>query len=484
MKTLPFGGFQAGILDDPSNDAQGGFEFASGMDIFSEPGVLKACNAMAEVTYGTGANPTDVPSYMVDTTDNAGIRAYISVGAKILESTNGTTWNLFRTNSNGSNLGLGIWAGYVIYPSATNIGRTLVGDASAANDSYIATLDSDTEFHPVIKQGGTLKIGAGRYIASLDEAFTFTSRAMKLPSDYRIRCLAEYLTNLFMGTRVGAATGGVTVPDSSVFSWDGIVLSSGSALPNVPYPMKFRGMNALLFDGRRLYAFPDRQGNVLIFDGVGFVDYRKNFPIQAANGSLIVSPGGVCQHSDETILFTGESDVLPGVYQMKDGVFCQSFVPSVMTPGSIQHINIGFVKSSFNGTVFIGYYNPGDSTYHIEKSTSNKQNGAMVKTVWHRARIGRRYPTDQFKRWGGIKLNLKPLLPGCSVKVEYRTDRDASFTDPGITIDSTNQNKPAIFAAHPRSREIQFRLTYTTNGVSTPELMGYDILFEVLNTIR
>jgi hypothetical protein len=92
--------------------------------------------------------------------------------------------------------------------------------------------------------------------------------------------------------------------------------------------------------------------------------------------------------------------------------------------------------------------------------------------------------TDKLKRWGGVKLNLKALPASTSVKVEYRTDRKASFTDPSITITSSNQDKPAIFAAQPRTREIQYRFTYTINTTSTPEMLSYDPLFEVLNTVR
>jgi len=477
MQTSTYGNFQVGQVDNPSIEDKGGFEFASGMDIFSEPGILKASNAMTEVTYGTSAAPSDVPRWMVDTADGSNTRAYIAAGSKILESTDGTTWNLFRTNGNGANVGLGIWAGYVVYVSADKIGRALVGNSASANDSYITGLDSDTEFHPVIAQGGTLKIGAGRYIASLDESFTASYQAMKLASGYRVRCLAEYLTNLYMGTRYGALTGGVTVADSSVFAWRGTVLSSGSALPDTPYPMKLRGMNALLPDGRMLYAFPDRQGDILIFDGAGFADYRKLYPIKQAGGSLAVNPGAVSQHTDETILFAGDTDVIPGVFQMKNKAICQAFVPATVTPGVDASINIGLVKSSFNGTVIIGYYKNSDSSYHIEKSTNNKQNNAMCRTVWHREK------SDLKKRWLGIKLNLKPMAGSTSVAVSYRTDRNAAFTSAG-TVDASNQDKPLIFAAQPRTREIQYKFVYTTATTNTPELMTYDPIFQLLKTVH
>src|SRR5436853_5982011 len=111
MQSTSFKNFQIGMVDDPSVEGQGGFEFASGMDIFSEPGVLKACNAMEEVTYGTGATPSAVPLWMVDIYDtlSSTYRSYVAAGSKLLESTDGATFNLFLTNSKGTIKGLGPW---------------------------------------------------------------------------------------------------------------------------------------------------------------------------------------------------------------------------------------------------------------------------------------------------------------------------------------------------------------------------------------
>lgn len=470
MQSATFKNFQVGQVDDPTNEDGGGFEFASGMDIFSDPGVLKACPAMAVVSYGTGATPTDVPRWMVDTADGSGIRAYIAAGDKLLESTDGTTFNLFLTDANGNILGLEIFNDYVWYPAATKLGRAPVGNAASKNDNFL-TIDSDTEYHPLVRQGGTLKGGAGRYIFSVDEAGALSAQALKLPLGYRVRCLAEHFTKLFMGTRFGAATGSVTTNDASVFDWRGTVLSSGSALPDTPYPLKLRGMNALLTDGQNLFGFPDTR-SVYIFDGAGFSLYRKIYPV-----SVTVNPGAVGQHLD-TLLFSGEFIESPAVFQMKDGAICQAFVPSTVTPGAGASVNIGFVKSSFNGTVFMGYYHAGNGAYYIEKSTSNKQNNAFARTLWHRMK------TDRLKRWQGIKLNLKPLAVNTSVTVAYRTSRNDAFTDSGYTITSANQDKPVIFAAQPRTRELQYKLTYTTSGSNTPELLSYDPIYEVLKTIR
>lgn len=299
MPSASFKNFQIGIVDDPSIEDQGGFEFASGMDIFSEPGVIKATNAMTSVSYGVGATPTDVPRWMVDTADGSNTRAYIAAGDKILESTDGTTFNLFLTNANGNILGLEIFNGYVWYAATTKLGRAPVGNAAAKNDNFL-TIDSDSEYHPMIRQGGTLKGGAGRYVFSVDEAGALSSQPLKLANGYRIKSLGEHFTKLFAGTLFGAGLGAITTQDASVFDWRGTVLATGSALPDNTYPVKMRGMNALLGDGSNLYGFPDNLRHVYIFDGARFTLFRKIF----SNAILVssVNPGAVAQHL-ETILY-------------------------------------------------------------------------------------------------------------------------------------------------------------------------------------
>ena len=474
MSSITFKNFQIGIVDDPSIEDQGGFEFASGMDIFSEPGTIKATNAMTEVSYGAGASPADVPRWMVDTADGSNTRAYISAGSKILESTDGSAFNLFLTNANGANLGLEIFNDYVWYAAATRLGRAPVGNAAGKNDNFL-TIDSDTEYHPLIRQGGSLKGGAGRYVFSVDEAGNLSSQALKLSLGYRVKSLAEHFTKLFAGTRFGASGGAITTQDASVFDWRGTVLATGSALPDAAYPLKMRGMNALISDGNNLYGFPDNLRHVYIFDGARFILFKKIFSNAVSVSSA--NPGAVSQHL-ETILYSGEFGTGAGVFQMKGNAFCQAYVPAVIAPGAGASINIGFVKSTFNGTVYIGYYNGGDGSYHIEKTSDNKQTGAFMRTNWHRI------ATDNLKRWQGVKLNMKTLASGCSVAVAYRTDKNASFTDSGYTVTSANQHLPVIFASQPRSREIQFKFTFTTSASNTPELLSYDPVFEVLKALR
>jgi hypothetical protein len=473
MRISSYGNFQVGMVDDPSVEDKGGFEFASGIDIFSEPGVLKACNLMTSIP---GSFGTSLPRFMA--TDNNEASSYLAIGDKVYRSTDGETWSSFLTDSQGTILGLEMFNGYVWYAASTKLGRCPVNDAPSKNDSF-ATINSGI-IHPMVKQGGTLKIGCSRYVASVDEASVVTTQALKLPIGMITTTLEDYLTRLFAGvgsyvTEGGTAIGTTSIAEASVFDWRGTVLSSGSALPDNVHKIRMRNMNALVSDGSRLFAFPDLLRNIHVFDGVRFVEYRKLY--SDAFTATATRHGAVSQSID-SLLFSGDFTVGAGVFQMKSGAVCQAFVPSSITPGATSTIRIGFVKAAFNGRVLIGYLDNGGTARLEISSTTDKQNSAFIRTVWHR--MG----TDKLKRMIGVKPNAKPLASGCSIAVGYRTTRNAAFTDSGYTITSANQDKPVILAVQPRSREIQFQFTLTTNGVNTPELLPYDVLYEPLNSIR
>jgi hypothetical protein len=373
-----------------------------------------------------------------------------------------------------------VWNGYVVYASGTTIGRAPIEDAASKNDSYITTLD-DAEYHPMVSQGGTLKIGAGRYVATLDESFTFVARAMKLPVGYNIKCMTEFLGRLFIGP---VATGGVEpLATSSIFEWRGITIASGSALPDVAYALNVRGIHALVTNGGQLFAFPGFDGGIWAFTGSSFTKVRDTFSQGLGVPEDIVKrlslgPNSVTSHGG-SLFYGGKPVEAPGVYQFKSGALTQSLVPATAVPGDDSQEDVTLIKHALVGNLYLGVTDPSSGTHTLQAvSSTTRKNSAFARTVWHR------FNTDRFKRMAGVRLNLKPMAANTAVTVGFRTGRDESFTNAPHTITSTNQYKPVLFTVRPRAHEIQFKFTYTISGSSTPELLSYNPIFEVLTATR
>ena len=75
------------MIDDPSVEDKGGFEFASGISIFEEPGVIKANFAMAACT-GLPSIFT-MPRALVTTVISGTLTGFLTVDDKIYTSTDG-----------------------------------------------------------------------------------------------------------------------------------------------------------------------------------------------------------------------------------------------------------------------------------------------------------------------------------------------------------------------------------------------------------
>lgn len=479
MKSASFANFQVGMVDDPSVEDQGGFEFAAGMDIFSEKGVIKPGFKLEEVPLDTGVTLDALPTHMVRNKNEAGANSYFAVGDKILKQPTGNAIEDFATNALGTIDGLGAWVNDIVYTKGNNLGRINIG-GSGQDDSFATLSSESSRAHPIIDQAGTLKIGNRQYVDSLDESFTLRTQALKLPRYAEAVSLADYQNDVFVGGSMQYnASMNIATNEATVYRWNGIPFSTGSALPTSVYRSEKFIARAQVSANRTLWALPAEDYAIYYFDGAGFALFKR-FSTDFLD-TLRPNHESVCEYK-EGFLFTGDSTRAPGVFHFQEGALCQSFI----FPDTISSdVEAGFVKLGYNNKVYVGIKDNDDDSCYILRETVYRQNQAYMATLWHR--IG----TDQNKRWRGVKLNLKPLPDNCGVRIYYRTQRNASFTDSGIVVGlgQYNQDRPLIFSAQPRSREIQFKFVFTTpvlevpgNVDVCPELLSYDVLFDRINS--
>ena len=167
------------------------------------------------------------------------------------------------------------------------------------------SLDNDGNYHPsLVGQDDILYIGAGAYIASVQEVsgqifnpnipatFVFTGRALDLPTQYRVRCLAELGVNLMIGTWVGASLTNTKIAD--VFPWD-----RTSPSFDIPQRLQENGVNAMVTKDNILYIVAGVSGKVFATNGTTIrqVTQIPNYISQLdGNQSLETFPGSIMVH--------------------------------------------------------------------------------------------------------------------------------------------------------------------------------------------
>jgi hypothetical protein len=252
-----------------------GFGNVRNLDIYSVPGVAKLNNILAKVS---STNVTATVKWIVrDPVTVANFYAVDSAGTVYVSTNSGASFAALgsQPSSAGAGQGLAIWKDYLWCPRATamDLYGPLSGSPSWTNAWSGLTMDTDSLWHPlfVSELDDKLYGGAGRYIFSISEdtgetfapatstTYTATARALTLPANIKVKCLAELSNNLMIGTWKG--TNIYDFNSAIIYPWDG-----SSITYNQPIFIKENGVNAMLSDNGSLY----------ILAGIGGLIYKSN----------------------------------------------------------------------------------------------------------------------------------------------------------------------------------------------------------------
>lgn len=122
------------------------------------------------------------------------------------------TYSLVNTNANGAHLGAKYFNGYIYYATTTKLGRYDL--ASTWTDSF-ATFTNGASYKPMEEINLSLFIGDGNYVASVDNANTFTANALDLPVGQTITALIGTSYDLLIGTIIGT-----NIKKCKAYLWD------------------------------------------------------------------------------------------------------------------------------------------------------------------------------------------------------------------------------------------------------------------------
>lgn len=184
-----------------------GFDNLSNADVHTSLGELQ-CNLALTSESATPNEPC--------------VRAKSPIGdVYFFSKSSGKTWkravadgsySLVNTNSNGAHLGARYFDGYIYYATSTKLGRY---NLDATWTDNFGTFSIGASYKPMYEKNLSLFIGDGKYIASVDNAGTFSANALDIPEEHTVSALTGSSYDLLIGTIIGD-----NVNECGAFLWD------------------------------------------------------------------------------------------------------------------------------------------------------------------------------------------------------------------------------------------------------------------------
>ena len=483
MNDIVIKDFSKGIAESPHL----GFADLRNVTIDEETGVLRIEWDSVKVS---GAVITNRIKWIVN---NEAIPAnYYAIDASGDVYTSGDSGGSWASSSNRAGFGEGavVWKDYLLVTTNTGIDAfgPLSGSAVWIENVMGATIATDALFHPMITgQDDIVYIGAGRYVASLQEVdgqnfqagtastFTFSAQALDLPEDYRVKCIAELGKNLMIGTWKGA-TASNQAKTADIFPWD-----RKSDSFNLPLRLAENGINQMISMGGLVYFQAGSEGKIFVTDGTS-IKLIGQIPkhitnlvgakwIEAYPGAMIfhkgkilfgiMSPGGNGQEVTDGI----------GVWSINPDTKALVFENQISTgsTGGVagSDVQITALKSVDRNSYLIGWED--GNTYGIDKISNT-----IRYTGYKSFATSAYYPLGTKQKpvpLSEIEFQLaKPFGTAQGVRLKYRTDLNAAFTTIGTydaaTYGTTIAGYIDTFGVTV-DEGIQIRAELTTNSGST-----------------
>jgi len=256
-----------GIADSEYQGQTNSVAVMVGLDIHSEPGVIKANQKLAKESGGT---IDDLVKTVLPCSDG---NTYLfgSTNGKIWKRTAAGVYSLEATAAPAAGA-VGILdsrehQGYIYYTMESRLGRVAVGAPTAwagRNDSWATFTNTDADFHPFKEVNQVLYIGDRNYVAQVD-AGVFSANALDLKTPLRIKSLGKILTDLLWGTFVNIYRVATEVGRWNTWSQS---YKSSDEVPEV-------GVNCFLATDNYNLVSAGRKGRIYYYNGEQLEDFKR-----------------------------------------------------------------------------------------------------------------------------------------------------------------------------------------------------------------
>lgn len=317
---------------------------------------------------------------------------------------------------------------------------------------------SETEYRPMQVQNGNLYIGNGQYVAAL-EVTDFTEDALDIPKPNRISVLANYDTDLLIGTTIDGK-----VNQSMVLRWN-----TWSVSWSTDYTIKETCINAFIPVWNNIFVQAGDRGNIYYFDGQRLDLYRQIPGDYTSAKKAKVNENAVSEYDSQSVF--GLSNVLgnpteTGVYML--GSRNPQFYPRVLTMPYV--LSNGLTSGNEIGAIVVSgqdmYISWKNSTsYGIDMiDMSNKHDQGYIQTRIIYSGV------ETTVNWGRIVLQYN-ILPGLTdVKLYTKTENDADWVEQTLKNDTAHNY--LVCDQRQTSNRIEVKVVLYSSVNLTPQLLN------------
>ena len=279
MNYIKIDNYSGGLSDSDKIGVRGSFADGVGLDIHSEPGLLKVNQALKKES---GTTVTDFCKFAIPCSD--GNSYWFGDAGKIYKRTSAGVWSNVYTDTDGEIKGAMEFNDYIYWATDTSLKKIAVGGDWSSDVTTVGTLDSAT-YHPMTVQGLYLLIGNATKIATVDDVGTFTAQGTpdvtlaELPSNYQIRTLINFGIDVLIGT-----TTSDKYTSARIFRWD---VSSPAYISDDDIPEN--GLNCFIPVDNYVFTQAGKSGAIYQYTGKDLV-LRKRIKGDYGQGTMEVLP--------------------------------------------------------------------------------------------------------------------------------------------------------------------------------------------------
>ena len=345
-----------------------------GLDIHSEPGVIKVNQAL---TKSSGSTVDDDISAIVCSSNGHTYFFGRNLG-KIYKRSSSGVWSSLGTVTPAAGA-VGIldakeYGGRIYFATQSRIGYLDAADVIVNN--FATFTNTDAEYHPMVVKNLILYIGDKNYVAQIENT-TFTADALDLESQYRISSLATFGYVLVIGTFVKD-----TVNDVKIFTWND--WSRSFSTEDV---VKQPGIFCFLNEDNYVIAYIGTKGYFHQFDGNRLIPYKRLPGDWLGTNKMDIKLNATAYFQGRSMFGVSNNSgnpCLQGVYSI--GSYASNYpnvaaLEYIISTGNTSNIVIGAMEAS-GDTLYVAWRDANSGTsYGVDIiDTSNKAPVAYMET--------------------------------------------------------------------------------------------------------